>query len=84
MNSTQLSSKDRKILISSLIGEYQYLCHDDPDDDDMTPAQHYSLLNTYSDEELIADSDLFDSAFTSVEDYYDFYSSYIPEEYQVN
>lgn len=84
MNHSTLSSTDRKILISALIGDYQYLCHDDADDDDMTPAEHYALLNTFSNEELLADSDLFDSCFTSVQDYYDFYSSYIPEEYQVD
>jgi hypothetical protein len=82
--SMPLSIKDRQFLISGLIGEYEYLCHDDSEPEDMTPAEHYALLLTYSDDELIADSDLVDSPYESAEEFYDTHSSYCPYEYQVD
>ena len=79
-----LSIKERQFLISGLIGEYEYLCHDDSEPDDMTPAEHYAVLLTYSDDELIADSDLIDSPYESAEEFYDTHSSYRPYEYQID
>ena len=78
-----LTDKERQFLIAGLIGEYQYLCHDDAADDDMTPAEHHSVLIHYSDEELLEDSDLIESPFESAEEYYDTYVSYCPQEYWV-
>ena len=78
-----LTDKERQFLIAGLIGEYQYLCHDDAADDDMTPAEHHSVLIHYSDEELLEDSDLIESPFESAEEFYDTYVSYCPQEYWV-
>lgn len=80
---TQLQRLDRKFLIAGLIGEYQYLCHDDAEDTDMTPAEHYAKLVTYSDDELLEDSDLLNSPYDNAEDFYDSYSSYVPPEYSL-
>ena len=78
-----LTDKERQFLIAGLIGEYQYLCHDDAADDDMTPAEHHSVLIHYSDEELLEDSDLIESPFESAEEFYDTYVSYCPQKYWV-
>lgn len=80
---TQLSPLNRKYLIAGLIGEYEYLCHDDLQDDDMTPAEHYAKLITYSDDKLLEDSDLIDSPFLDAEEFYEYHSSYVPSEYYV-
>ena len=80
---TQLQRLDRKFLIAGLIGEYQYLCHDDSDESDMTPAEHHAKLVTYSDDELLEDSNLLDSPYDNAEDYYDSYSAYVPAEYSL-
>ena len=78
-----LTTKDRQFLIAGLIGEYQYLCHDDADIDDMTPEEHHSVLIHYSDAELLEDSDLIESPYETAEEFYDTHSSYCPYEYQV-
>ena len=78
-----LTPRDRKFLIAGLIGEYQYLCHDDAADDDMTPAFHHSVLMHYSDEELLENSDLIASPYESAEDFYETHVSYCPKEYWV-
>jgi len=78
-----LEPRERQFLIAGLIGEYQYLCHDDAEIDDMTPAEHHSVLIHYSDAELLEDSDLIESPFESAEEFFDTYSSYCPVEYQV-
>ena len=80
---TQLSPLDRKYLIAGLIGEYEYLCHDDAEDTDMTPAEHYAKLITYSDAELLEDSDLIESPYLDAQDFYEYHSSYCPSEYWV-
>jgi len=49
----------------------------------MTPAEHYAKLVTYSDAELLDDSDLIDSPYVNAEDFYDAHSSYCPSEYWV-
>ena len=78
-----LTAKDRQFLIAGLIGEYQYLCHDDAEIDDMTPAEHHSVLVHYSDAELLEDSDLIESPFESAEEFYSTHLNYVPVEYQV-
>ncbi len=80
---TQLQRLDRNFLIAGLIGEYQYLCHDDSDESDITPAEHHAKLVTYSDDELLEDSDLLNAPYDNAEDYYDSYSAYVPEEYSL-
>ena len=78
-----LEPRERQFLIAGLIGEYQYLCHDDAEIDDMTPAEHHSVLIHYSDAELLEDSDLIDSPYETAEEFYDTHSAYVPVEYQV-
>ncbi len=80
---TQLSPINRKYLIAGLVGEYEYLCHDDLQDDDMTPAEHYAKLVKYTDDELLECSDLIDSPYANAEDFYEYHSSYCPSEYWV-
>ena len=83
--SMTLSIKDRQFLISGLIGEYEYLCHDDSDETDMTPAQNYSHYVKYTDAELIVESMVDDvELYESCQDFYNTYSSYIPEEYSIH
>ncbi len=80
-----LSHTDRQFLIAGLIGEYEYLCHDDSEPEDMTPAEHYELLLTYSDDKLIAESMVDDvELYESCQDFYNTHSSYIPEEYSIH
>ena len=79
-----LTQLNRRYLIAALIGEYEYLCHDDSQPDDMTPAEHFQMLTKSSDAELIEDSDINDSSFFDIHDFYDFYSAYVPDEYSVN
>ena len=82
-NLNKLTPIDRKHLIAGLVGEYEYLCHDDAEDGDMTPAEHYAKLITYSDAGLLEDSDLIDSHYVNTEDFYDAFSTYCPPEYWV-
>ena len=86
MDSTDnlLNSKDRLYLIAGLIGEYQQLCHDDSQPDDLTPEQHHAELVNYTDEELIIDADLHDSPYESCEEFYLTHASYCPEQYFVD
>ena len=79
-----LSQLDRRYLIAALIGEYEYLCHDDSQADDMTAAEHFQLLSKSSDAELIDDSDINTSSFIDIQDFYDFYVAYIPDEFVVS
>ena len=78
-----LTPRDRQFLIAGLIGEYQYLCHDDATDDDMTPAEHHALLVNYTDAELIEDSDIVESPYETAEEFYFTHCNYIPVEYWV-
>jgi hypothetical protein len=81
----QLSLRDRHLLISGLIGEYEYLCHDDCEETDMTPAQSYAHYVRYTDDELIVESMVDDvELYESCQDYYNNFSSYIPEEYSIS
>ena len=88
--STLLSKKDRQYLISGSIGYYEYLCHDCQEEEDLTPAENYAQLIKLTDAELIADSDVFfvmsgtnETLYDSAEDFYDTWSTYVPEEYSV-
>ena len=46
----------REQLISALVNEYTYLCHDSYDPDDMTVDEFINYLHTLSDSELIDES----------------------------
>ncbi len=43
-------------LIDALAAEYEQLCHDCPDDDDMTDAEYREHLSTLSYDELVAET----------------------------
>jgi len=48
---------NRDELIDALYREYEFLCHDDFDPDvDATPAEYLDMLNTLSDDELVAEA----------------------------
>jgi len=47
---------NRSHLISALAHEYDFLCHDSYDPDDMTAEQYLEYLHTLSDAELIAET----------------------------
>ena len=79
----KLSPLDRKYLIAGLVGEYQYLCHDFAEDNDMAPAEHYAKLITFSVADLFEDSELVDSPYVDAKDFYETHSSYVPSEYWV-
>ena len=86
-----LSTKDRQLLIAGLLGEYQGFCHDCPADYDMTADEHYAKLITYSDDELIEDSDVLfvmtdtgKRLYSTISDYYLTHASYCPQEYWVD
>ena len=79
-----LSIKDRQLLISGLVGEYQFLCHDCQDDDDMSIAESCELYASFTDSELIADSMIGDvELYSSVQDYYNNFAAYLPKEYLI-
>ena len=51
------TSFNRDELIDALYREYEFLCHDDFDPDvDATPAEYLDMLNTLSDDELVAEA----------------------------
>ena len=43
-------------IIDALINEWIYLCHDDPQDDDMTPEEYRKDLEDYTYDELIEET----------------------------
>lgn len=48
---------NRSQLIDALYREYEFLCHDDFDPDvDCSPAEYLDMLNTLSDDELVAEA----------------------------
>ena len=47
---------ERQHLISALSHEYDFLCHDGYDPDDMTSEQYLEYLHTLSNDELIAET----------------------------
>ena len=40
-------------IIDALVNEWIYLCHDDPDDDDMTPEEYREELINMSYDQLV-------------------------------
>ena len=51
-----IMTHDRQHLISALSHEYDFLCHDSYDPDDMTAEQYLEYLHTLSDDELVAET----------------------------
>ena len=43
-------------IIDALVNEWIYLCHDDPQDDDMTPEEYRKDLEEYTYDELIEET----------------------------
>jgi hypothetical protein len=85
MNNQPLSIKDRQLLISGLVGEYQQLCQDNHDDDDMTEQESYELYSSMTDEELIEDSMVTDvELYSSIQDYYNTMAAYVPTQYKLD
>ena len=46
----------RAQLIDALVAEWEYLCHDDPDPDDLSPEEYRKELNEMSLEHLIVET----------------------------
>ena len=45
-----------KQIIDALVNEWIYLCHDDPQDDDLTPEEYRNELEEYTYDELIEET----------------------------
>ena len=58
----------REQLIDALVAEWEYLCHDDYDPEDLTPEEYRLKLECYSDEDLIEESGVDEEGFT-LDDY---------------
>lgn len=43
-------------LINALVREWEYLCHDDPEPDDLTPEEYRKSLEEYTYDELIEET----------------------------
>ena len=43
-------------IIDALVNEWIYLCHDDPDDDDMTPEEYREELINMSYDQLVEET----------------------------
>ena len=51
------TAPNRSALITALYNEYKWLCHDDFDADvDATPDEYLAMLQTFTDDELLAES----------------------------
>ena len=49
-------------IVDALVNEWIYICHDDPQDDDMTPEEYREMMEEMTIEELIEE--------TSTDDHY--------------
>ena len=43
-------------LINALVAEWEYLCHDDPEPDDLTPEEYRKDLEEYTYDELVEET----------------------------
>ncbi len=55
-------SHTRAQLITALANEWEYLCHESPDDDDMTRAEYLDYVHSLSDAQLVTEADTDDIA----------------------
>ena len=61
---------DRDLLINALANEYEHLCHDVADDDDMTREEYIVSLSTRTYSELISETDT-DETYYKFEQWFD-------------
>tara|TARA_A100001234_G_scaffold207756_1_gene205216 strand:- start:76 stop:267 length:192 start_codon:yes stop_codon:yes gene_type:complete len=62
-------SHTRLQLINALTNEWVYLCHESPDDDDMTRAEYLDYVHSLSDAQLVTEADTDD-----IDEYISLYS----------
>ena len=51
-------------LVDALVAEWEYLCHDDPDPDDLSPEEYRKEMQELTIEELIEETDTDDIGLT--------------------
>ena len=51
-------------LVNALVAEWEYLCHDDPDPDDLSPEEYRKMAEELTIEELIEETDTDDEGLT--------------------
>ena len=51
-------------LVDALVAEWEYLCHDDPDPDDLTSEEYRKVAEELTIEELIEETDTDDEGLT--------------------
>ena len=51
-------------LVDALVAEWEYLCHDDPDPDDLSPEEYRKMAEELTIEELIEETDTDDEGLT--------------------
>ena len=59
-------------LVDALVAEWEYLCHDDPDPDDLSPEEYRKEMQELTIEELIEETDTDDIGLT-LDEYMDRY-----------
>ena len=59
-------------LIDALVAEGEYLCHDDPDPDDLSPEEYRKEMQELTIEQLIEETDTDDDSLT-LDDYMERY-----------
>ena len=59
-------------LVDALVAEWEYLCHDDPDPDDLSPEEYRKEMQELTIEELIEETDTDDIVLT-LDEYMDRY-----------
>ena len=59
-------------LIDALVREWEYLCHDDYDPEDLTPEQYRKEMQELTIEQLIEETDTDDESLT-LDDYMEIY-----------
>ncbi len=59
-------------LIDALVREWEYLCHDDYDPEDLTPEQYRKEMQELTIEQLIEETDTDDESLT-LDDYMEVY-----------
>ena len=55
-------------LIDAIVNEWEYLCHDCPEEDDATPEERRAELETMTIEELVEETDT-DPEYYSLDEY---------------
>ena len=59
-------------IVDALVREWEYLCHDDPDPEDLTPEQYRKEIEELTMEQLIEETDTDDDSLT-LDDYMERY-----------